>query len=456
MDYKDSAVKKILITLGGLIAAILVFTFSNIPAAPRIVAGVFTLVVIFWITEVFPLYVTAMLGPFLLAVFLGPLAKNWDVEPYNFKIFLHPFASPVVVLLLGGFLMARVFSTYHLDAEFSGFFISRFGKKPKVILLGFMGLTAFMSMWMSNTATTAIMVATILPIVRDLPERSNFKKALMLGIPFAANIGGMATPIGTPPNAIAIGMLAGSKVGVTFFQWTCAGIGPVVIMLLVSWFLLLKVFPTKQTSLDIKAPEADKSNKITRTVIYTTIVVTILLWLTDAVHGIHASVIAIFPVLVFTTTGIAGKRILRDVSWEVLFLVGGGIAMGVAITETGLSDIIIGTLNLKGIGLLWVGLILAFVAASLSTIMSNTASANLLIPIAISVSSFNPAFMAISVAICASMGMGLPVSTPPNAIAYGSGMISIKDMFKVGARITVIGVVLTVLYEYFLLSLFIN
>lgn len=453
----DFSLKKALIALLGVAGGILLFfMLHSLAMAPRIVASVFLIVIIFWITEVFPLFVTALLGPFLMALLLGPLAPELGMEAMDYRIFIYPFASPVIVLLFGGFLMARVFSTYHLDTEFSGFFISRLGNNPKFILLGFMALTAFMSMWMSNTATTAIMVTSVLPIVRKLPEGSRFTKALLLGIPFSANIGGIGTPIGTPPNAIAIGMLSDAGRQISFFKWMCAGIPPVIVLLLFTWVLLMFLFPTGQKDLEIRIEEVKRAKRSIRYFIYGTIAVTIILWLTDALHGISSSLIAMIPVIVFMITGLCGKKALREISWEVLFLVGGGISMGVAITKTGLGNIIIDTLNLKEVGLVYAGLIMGGMAALLSTLMSNTASSNLLIPIAISLSSVNPVFMAITTAICASMGMGLPISTPPNAIAYGSEMISVKDMFRTGIIITLLGVLLVVLYEYNLLSFLIK
>ena len=307
---------------------------------------------------------------------LGPLGKFLGIESYDYTTFIYPFASPVVVLLLGGFFMARVFSKFNLDAEFSQFFIKRFGSKPKYILLGFMILTAFMSMWMSNTATTAIMVAAVLPIISKFPKGANFVRALMLGIPFAANIRGIATPIGTPPNAIAIGMLSDHGVRITFFKWMLLSLPPMLLMLLFTWMLLNLFFKAKVESLELTTTDSARPKASHRKVIYGTIMVTIILWLTDSIHGINSSLIALIPLLVFTIIGLGNKRTFKEISWEVLFLVGGGISMGVAVSKTGLSGILVSYMDLGHVGVLWLGLGVSLIAALLGTFMSHTANSS--------------------------------------------------------------------------------
>ncbi len=192
------------VIVGPVLGFLAYLLLSGLPLDQRIMAAIFVATVFYWVSEPVPLFVTSILAASATGLFLGPLAAHVGLEALDYRIFLSPFASPVVVLLFGGFVMAFVFSKNNLDLEFSQMILARVGSRPPVVLASMMIITALMSMWMSNTATTAIMVATALPLVRGLPADSNFTRALMLGIPFSANIGGIGTPIGTTPNAIAI------------------------------------------------------------------------------------------------------------------------------------------------------------------------------------------------------------------------------------------------------------
>ena len=422
----------------------------GIPPAPRITASVFVLVVIMWLTEVVPLFVPAMLGPVLLQLLLDPCAHYFGFEPISYKKFIFPFASPVVVLMLGGFFMARIFSKFNLDVEFSNWALSKLGTRPPVVLLGMMSITALLSMWMSNTATTAIMVAAVLPIARKLPPGSNFSRALMLAIPFAANIGGIGTPIGTPPNAIAIGLLAERGIQISFLSWMLVGIPPMIILLLALWALLLLFFPSSAKEFTL---QTDRQTGATHhRLVYITFGVTVFLWLTDALHGIPSAIIAMLPVLVFSLAGAASKQDIRDISWDILILIGGGIAMGTAISETGLGDIIVKAISINGSHPLWGVLIFGILVAGVGTFMSHTASANLVLPLAITFGVGHPVLFAVATALAASYGMALPVSTPPNAIAYASDMIRVKDMVKIGVIVTILGIVMTSFYSYWILG----
>ena len=434
-----------------LLALLTYALLASIPPAPRITAAVFVLVVVMWLTEVVPLFVPAILGPVLLQVLLDPLAHSFGFDPISYKKFIFPFASPVVVLMLGGFFMARIFSKYHLDIEFSNWALSKLGTRPSVVLLGMMSITALLSMWMSNTATTALMVAAVLPIAKKMPEGSNFSRALMLAIPFAANIGGIGTPIGTPPNAIAIGLLSESGIQISFLSWMIVGIPPMILLLVVLWLLLLLFFPSSAKEFNL---QTDRDTGATHHVlVYTTFGVTVLLWLTDALHGIPSAIIAMLPLLVFSLTGAASKKDIRDISWDILILIGGGIAMGTAISETGLGNIIVQAISVDGSNPILGVLIFGALVAGIGTFMSHTASANLVLPLAITFGIGNPVLFAVATALAASYGMALPVSTPPNAIAYASDMIRVKDMVKVGVIITIIGVLLTSFYSYWILNL---
>jgi solute carrier family 13 (sodium-dependent dicarboxylate transporter), member 2/3/5 len=437
--------RHLLLATGVLIALLAYQLFQFLPGQQRLMATIFLLVVFYWVTEPVPIYVTGILAAFLSAMLLCPLAPHFGLEPLNYRDFLSPFASPVVILMFGGFVMARVFSKNNLDLQFSRLCIARLGKRPARVLLGMMLLTAVMSMWMSNTATTAIMVASILPIIRVLPRGSNVSRAFLLAIPFAANIGGIATPIGTPPNAIAIGQLADQGIHISFISWMVAAFPLMLVLLLISFGLLLLFFPLGKEDLELKIP--DNAMVANRTLVYSVFGVTVLLWLTDHFHHIPAALVALVPVCVFTMAGLFTKEHLRDISWDILILIGGGLALGVGIKQTGLGLTVVQSLSLDTLSPPVAMLIMGTVMAVLATFISNTASSNIILPLAMVVAGSSPTLMGVSVALCASMGMALPISTPPNAIAYGSELIEARDMARVGALITIISVMLIMVYE---------
>ncbi len=455
MRKPKSVTHNVLFSVVGLILALAVFAISGaLPTPARLVAAVFTTVVFFWITEIIPLYVTALMGAVAIQLLLDPLAHLFGFEPYRYSLFMSPFASPVVILMFGGFFLARIFAKYNLDVSFANSVLTRLGSRPSVVLAGIMGLTAFLSMWMSNTATTAIMVAAMLPVVRKLPKGSPFARALMLGIPFSANIGGVGTPIGTPPNAIAIGLLADRGINVSFVQWVLYGVPPMLVLLILCWAALLLFFPPGKEAGDLRISTAQEGAASRHGIVYTTFALTVLLWLTDFWHGIPSAVVAMLPVLVFSVAGLSNRRDLRELPWEILLLIGGGIALGAAIQETGLSRSVVELLNLNALSPLMAGLIMGTLTALLATFMSHTASANLVAPIALSLSGADPIYFAAVAALSASYGMALPVSTPPNAIAYGSDMIAVSDMLKVGLLMTLFGVVLSLFYVYYCVVVF--
>ncbi len=422
---------------------------GGLPPEQRIMGGLFTLTVFYWIAEPIPLYVTGILAAFLSALFLGPLAPHFGGEVMNYRQFLHPFASPVVVLLFGGFVMAKIVSKLNLDLEFAQTVLSRLGGSPSRLLGGLMLLTAFMSMWMSNTATTAIMVAAVLPLVRSLPEGSNLSKAFLIGIAFSANVGGIATPVGTPPNAIALGLLAESGQGLSFFTWMVAAL-PVATLLLALVFVLLRYFfPVKGGSIHLEIPKAPRT--MHRKKVYATFGLTVLLWVTDAFHHIPPALVALLPVIAFSAGGLLDKRELRDLNWDILLLVGGGLALGTGIKETGLGDSLVAALDLGGVSPLILTLGMSLLIALVATFMSNSAAANTILPIAMTVAAAGESVpIIVTVTLCASLGMALPISTPPNAIAYSSEMLRVKDMAKVGVLVTLVGVLLTLFFERFL------
>jgi len=310
-------------------------------------------------------------------------------------------------------------------------------------------------MFMSNTATAAMMLAMIAPLLQRYRE-DGFSKALVIGTALAANIGGMGTIIGTPPNAIAAGALMATK-PIGFAEWMFVGLPPAMLLGVLGWIYLVKAHPStlKRVLFNFDHDEDDDpQDEIMpwqRTVAMLTILGTILMWLTSSLHGIPNAVVAVMPIAILTITGILDERDIRGLSWDVLLLLAGGLSLGIAVAKTGVADWLILELPISGLALLPLGVALAYLTSLLSNVMSNTATANILIPLAIALSQGQAAALVVPLALAASSAMCMPISTPPNAIAFGTGLITTRQLAKAGLIIGLLSPLLVVLWSRFAL-----
>lgn len=373
------------------------------------------------------------------------------------------FADPVVMLFLGGFTLAVMAQKYGLDVTLARILLKPFGTNPKMVLLGFLCVISVFSMFMSNTATAAMMLAFLAPILATFPDGDKGKIGLALSIPVAANIGGIGTTIGTPPNGTAVGGLKNEfGIDVTFGEWAMHMIPFVIIMILIAWVVLMLMFPFKGKKLEVNIPKNDKPTTWRTYLVWITFGVTILLWATEQLTKISSNIVALIPLAVFVVTGTFTKEDIKKLDWSVLWLVAGGFALGYALGDvskggTGLGYQLVNAIPFGSMNIILVFAIAALVCYLLSNFISNSATAALLVPILCSVStglmnseataSIFGAFgggkaMVIFVATTASLAMLMPISTPPNAIAFSTGLIKTKDMMKVGAIIGAIGMVL--------------
>ena len=258
---------------------------------------------------------------------------------------MHTFASPIIILFLGGFFLAMAATKYRLDQNLARVLLTPFGQNPKHVMLGVMIITALFSMFMSNTATTAMMLSILTPVLALMEGNDKGKIGLLLSVPLAANIGGIGTPIGTPPNAVALKYLSGQN-HIGFGEWMSFAVPFVIILMAIAWLTLILTYPagTKSIKLEVKGRFL-KTNKAY--VVYSVFIITILLWLTDFVHGMNAYVVSMIPVTIFSMTGIITKSDLQKISWDVLWLVSGGIALGFALDQSGLAARVIGSINFE-------------------------------------------------------------------------------------------------------------
>jgi sodium-dependent dicarboxylate transporter 2/3/5 len=394
-----------------------------------------------WITEVVPLFVTSLVVLFCCLVWVRPVLEQ-SGNPVEATNFLAPFFSDIILLFLGGFVLSSALNKYQLDHRIALAIITRTGRSIPRLLFGVMLLTACLSMWLSNTATAATMLALCLPFIRSLPPNDRHRQALLLGIAFAANLGGLGTPIGSPPNAIALQYMRQAGLAPQFLMWMLIGVPGVVVMLTLTWALLLYLFRGQQREVEVAADQpVNGLNKRSWIVIGGTLV-TIAGWMTTESHGYSAGTVALVPLVLFFGLKILSVEDLRALSWDVLLLMGGGGCLGVAIDVSGLDDWIIGNIPLHDSSVFTVMVAFGLLAIVMSSVMSNTATANLLLPIVmgLAISSVTPVM--IGVAFACSLAMPLPISTPPNAMAFGTGELKTIDMLKPGLVIAVVGAML--------------
>lgn len=434
------------------------FPFEGITILQQRVIAIFLLAALCWVLEPIPIYATSVLIIVLELLMLSDkgliffrLAQDDPQfgELLKYNEIMATFASPIIMLFLGGFFLAMAATKYRLDVNLARVLLKPFGRDPKYVMLGLMLITAIFSMFMSNTATTAMMLSILTPVIAVFGPKDPGRVAFALCIPVAANIGGIGTPIGTPPNAIALKYLVGENY-ISFGEWMAFGVPFVIVMMALAWFLINHLYSAEQKTIDL-----DIKGKFLKTpkaiVVYITFGLTILLWLMGSSHGMNSYTVALIPVAVFSLTGIINKEDLKKISWDVLWLVSGGIALGLALDKTGLAREVVHSIPFDEYSPYVVLFGAAFLCLLMANFMSHTATANLLMPImaalGASMTSLAPlggeVTLILVVTFAASLGMSLPISTPPNALAHATGNVQSNQMARVGVVLGVVGVALS-------------
>jgi sodium-dependent dicarboxylate transporter 2/3/5 len=436
-----------------LIIAFLVYTIipDSCPEAGKRTAFVFVVAALFWALEIIPLYATSLVVVVSLILLIAQPGGPLGLDRGGYKEFLIPFASPVIMLFFGGFILAAALHKYNIDSKIAKRLLRVFGKKPVMIMLGFMLTTAFLSMWMSNTATTAMMLIMIMPLLGQLKPDDPFKKGLVLAIPFGANIGGVGTPVGTPPNAIALGIMSDQGIQINFLTWMIMAVPLVIIMLAITCFILYFMFKPQEKELNLELPPLNKVGWRARGVIIIALI-TIALWLTSGLHKTPEALVALIGAGLYFVFGLLDKEDIKHIDWDILVLMWGGLALGQAMEMSGLTEWIVNAPLFEQHGFLLMTLF-CILGVALSTFMSNTAAANLLIPVAISIPGESPIFLAIAVALSCSFAMALPISTPPNAMAFSTNVIQSKDMVKAGTLTSIIAIIFVIFGAKFIIGL---
>lgn len=430
------------------------------PVMQRTIA-IFVFTALMWIIEVIPTWTTSVVSMVIMLLTISNKGLEFMIyegagNMVDYKSIMAAFADPVIMLFLGGFVLAIAASKVGLDVAIAKTLLKPF-KKPKWVLLAFLLIIGVFSMFMSNTATAAMFLTFLAPVLGSLPKDEKGKAGLALAIPIAANLGGMGTPIGTPPNAIALGALQNAGIEINFLSWMLRMVPYVLVMLFLAWVLLLVMFPFKTEKIELKIEGTSQAPKDHKIIVGITFAVTILLWVLEGWLGISANIVALIPFAVFTATGVFSKDDLKEIDWSVLWMVAGGFALGTALNRTGLAAALINSVPFASWNIVVVMITGGLICWILSNFISNSAAANLIVPILAVVGTAllddptaSGSFVAlgglksliVGVAMCASLAMCLPISTPPNALAHSTGIINTRQMAIVGLIVGVVGILL--------------
>ena len=431
-----------------------VFHINGLTVIHQRIIAIFVFATLMWISEAIPSWATS-LGIIALMCLTVSNHSLFFFKAEENEIFgkllsseeiMATFANPVIILFLGGFFLAIAATKSGLDVLLAKNLIRPFGRKSENVLLGFLLITGIFSMFVSNTATAAMMLTFLTPVFAALPASGKGRTALTMSIPIAANLGGMATPIGTPPNAIALQALnnpKGLNMGIDFGEWMAFMFPLVLLLLFISWRLILKFFPFSEKTINLHI--LGKVHRGWRMwVVSGTFVITIFLWLIPSeLTGIDANTVALIPMGIFAATGVITAKDLQSIDWSVIWMVAGGFALGLGINESGLAKLAIATIPF--------GLWSPIVVLIASGLISNTAAAALLIPILVAICNGmqerlgeigGTSTILIGIALSASAAMCLPISTPPNAIAYSIGLVKQNDMLKIGLIVGIISMII--------------
>jgi sodium-dependent dicarboxylate transporter 2/3/5 len=399
---------------------------SPIVARSVLIAGV---CLTLWLTELVPPFVPTLLLLGATAALLGPMDKS-----YTLPKVLAWCADPILVLFLGGFTLEIAASRHGLDAAVAQHVVRLANGSRRLLLLFVIAGVAFLSMWMSNIAAAAMMLVSLRPMLEATRQDTALRRALLLSVALGANFGGMATPVGSGPNAIAISA-ATPYTQVTFIKWMAFAV-PLTVLMLGAAFLLLVIGYRVRGRFELPATAPKKLAPRARWVV-AIVAACVALWLTEPLHGLPAPLVALLATAALFGTGLLRREDLGRLDWSTLMLIAGGICLGRLVEHSGVVATALGGVDwstwprMSQVG------VLVSLAALLAALMSNTGTAALLVPIAVQL--FPSASMPILVAMGCSFGIPFVISTPPNAMVAGEGGVDSSDLLRVGLPLMVLG-----------------
>jgi len=420
--------------------------YDDLPVAGQATLGILVLGALLWVTEAIPAFAVALLVVGLEIAILGRPggihAAEGDVEAW--RRFVTPWSSPLIWLFLGGFVLAQSCAKTGLDRRMAMALLSRVGPRPGLLLALVMAGTFVLSMFMSNTATTAMMMAVLAPLGAGVATDDRRLRGIFLAVAVAANLGGMGTIIGTPPNAIAAGQLSAEQ-RPDFLRWMLIGLPPALLLVGVAYLWIRLRYFRGMAPEDVPTLEASDGGsespreRLNRWVVGVVFAVTVVMWMSEALHGIPSPVISFIPIIVLAVTGVMMHEDIRSLPWDILLLLFGGMSLGLAVQDTGVADWMAAQVPESWEPMALVAAI-GLMAVLLSNLMSNTATASILVPVGIGlVPLASSPQMAVAIALSCSMAMCLPISTPPNAVAFASGRVKTADLLGMGLLLAVVG-----------------
>lgn len=431
-----------------------------------------------WITEAVSISVTS-----LLPLLLFPLFKIMPIADVGAN-----YGSPIVFLFFGGFVLALALEKVNLHKRIALTIIKLTGTSPNKVILGFMIATAFMSMWISNTASTVVMLPIAMSVIKLLiddedgftKKDQNFALSVMLGIAFSANAGGIATVIGTPPNSVLIGLLENEyNIEISFVRWMTIGLPFSVILIAIIYFVLIKLFPNKGLVFDaskgVIKGELYKLGKLSprEKQVLITFAIIVSLWIFRTVInnllpnlGLTDTMISILGAIAFFAIPYNLKRgdfILewkdtQKLAWGILILFGGGLALAKGMSSSGIVDVVATTISNSDISIVLTASLLIILMLFMTELMSNVALTAVLAPVVAGIAiglEIPILYLLIPVTIASSCAFMLPMATPPNAIVFASGFIKVHQMARVGIILNLIAVaLLIILFQFFIPLIF--
>ena len=418
---------------------------------------VYTLFLLFfavglWITEAIPPFAV---GLFILAYLTYTFGNPYlNSNPEKIDKYVNTFSSSVIWLLLGGFFLAAAMTKTRLDIKLLRFTLGLSGTKPRNLLMALMFTTMVASMFMSGTATTAMILATIMPLLQAL-GKSDLSKALLLSITIAAATGGMGTIIGSPTNAMTAGILENAGIRISFLEWMMYGLPLAFVLTAICCWVLLKKFvkttePISIAFLDKQENEPQDASLFHQKIVIAVLILTFLLWLTTSWHGITVAAVSAIPIVFLTLTGVLTAADIKTIPWDTLLLIAGGLSLGTALQSTQILDYYVQYIKNIEASSIVIILILAFAGNIFSNVMSNAATTLILVPLGMTLLVGLEKEVDITIALANSTAIMLPVATTPNTIAYSTGLVEQKDFRIGGMLVGILGPLLTVLWVLFL------
>lgn len=412
-----------------------------------------------WITEAIPPFAVGIL---IIGFLVFTMGSNPDIDV---KQYVQTWSDGVIWLFLGGFFLAEAMHKTQLDVSLLKFVLPKLGSNSRNVLLGLMMVTAVLSMLMSNTATTSMILGAITPLILSLGNKAPLVRALIIGVPAAASLGGMGTIIGSAPNAIAVGALESVGITISFIEWMIIGLPAAAVLVFCFYKMLVHRYKLKTEiiSLDFLAVNSATSStdgeeeNIKRNIVIVVLIGTLLLWLTSQWTGIPVAVVSGIPIILLTMLGIIDSKDVRKLPWDTLMLVAGGLSLGLAIQEQGIAQYFIQSIEHFNLNYYVLIIIFGYASVVFSNFMSNTAATTILVPLGISLVSLiavaNVAFLPIVIGLAASCALFLPVSTPPNAVAFSLGVVDQKEFFPGGLLVALIGPAVIIFFTLLIFNL---